>query len=778
MKRTHCLKAALAASVCLLPFAAVAQSDDSFDVGDKPTPAEVAPPSNNYIDLGAEYQSTRSAYINRFHGPTDPGLSALGGLHYGQRDPWDSGGTYYFDVLGSNLGFWDRSFALKVGQQGTWGLNFSYDGIPYNATDSFRSILQKNGQVMPGVAAGSLGVNYVQILPKVGSVNSLWMPKSTNMPSNLLGYDIGLRRDVYNATGKYQLGDWTITSGWRHEYKEGTQIGSLEIGGAPSITTAGSGSGNPQPKPTSFTSGLLYFAQPVDYDTDRFDLTGAFSSDKLQAQLGYTYSEFTDNVGVFDAQNPFAFTPTTSFGGPASGVSAIYVLPPSNSAHQLKAQLGYNITPTTRLNVNFGTGLDLQNAPYDVGYGNIPNSTQTLPRSSFNGEVHTYFGNIALTAQPIPKLDLRAAYTIDERDNQSPQNSYIVNPTSTSSNTSGYQNLPFSYRHQILSLEAGYRLGGQAKLLLSDTLDNTHRTYTDTSVVTSNRTELKLRAPINDTLFSSISVAHEGRWAQNYNSDGWWKAACNNCNAEPSNFLMFMEASRQHDEAKGMLDYQPTPGVTASLFIKMAKDNYPAADIGLRNNTNFSVGPDVSWQASKTVNLHAYYTFQRIYNDQSSIYQSSLTAAPSPTNNNYIVPWNNKTTDYVHSLGANVDWQAIPEKLKVSFDYNLSYGDTAYVMGEGMVAYGGAITSPTFGPIINTQSLPDVKSLLSVVNVHAEYSLTPKITLMAGYAWERFNYKDFMQGTSSTNYANVLLPGTMNPNESVHIAMASVRFRF
>ena len=95
----------------------------------------------------------------------------------------------------------------------------------------------------------------------------------------------------------------------------------------------------------------------------------------------------------------------------------------------------------------------------------------------------------------LPKMDVRISYTIDNRDNQSPRNAYAVDTrsnTSTSANgdcsalTGLCLNLPFSFEHQILSAEAGYRILPQTKVTLNDTFDTTFRSYADASFVTSN----------------------------------------------------------------------------------------------------------------------------------------------------------------------------------------------------------------------------------------------------------------------------------------------------
>jgi hypothetical protein len=245
----------------------------------------------------------------------------------------------------------------------------------------------------------------------------------------------------------------------------------------------------------------------------------------------------------------------------------------------------------------------------------------------------------------------------------------------------------------------------------------------------------------------------------------------------PTGALMYFEASRRHDEVKGTLDYSPLHNLTTMFMVKFSNDFYPDDQYGLRSNHNFEIGPDVSWQPTPTMNLHAYYTFQQIYYNQNSIYSSAGTGT-GPTGTGYYVPWNAKTTDYVHTFGLTMDWQAIQDVLKFSLDYNLSYGDTAYALGDGMALVGGGITAAATIASLNFQALPDVTSMLNMVQIKGEYTFRPNMTLIFGYAFERFTYNDWINGTGSTTYANALLPGTLNPNDSIHIFSVGMRVRF
>jgi MtrB/PioB family decaheme-associated outer membrane protein len=780
MTGTRAFMHIVAAGLCASSLAGAAARADDFDIGEKPA-ASLEPGPTNWITLGAQYQSGPSDYLNRYTGAVSPGFYGLGEFHYLDRDPWDSSGTTYYSADAWNLGFQDRYIELRAGRQGTWGAYFSYSGIPYYA-GSLLTFYQPHGTLVPSVPPGSLGIRYTQLLPAVGRVNSLFFPTPVNPPTGLASYNLNTLRDVFDTGGKYQFGQWKVNSGWRHEHKEGTQLGSLPMGGTPNATTAGTGAA----APTTFTSALVYFAMPIDYDTDRFDVTMSYGGPDIQAQLGYTFTNFNDNGTVFNAQNPYNFfSPTlaATFGGPASGITAPYTLPPSNSAHQIRGQLGYNLADNVRLNVNAGYGFQMQNDPFTSGIGNVtPAPGQPLPRSSFDGLVQNSFFNAAITANPAPKWDLRFAYTFDDRNNESPRNTYNVFPVSAlATSFNNYSNLPFSYLHQVGEFDAGYRVAPRTKISVTDTMDFTERNYTNTSLVTSNRIFGKIRGPVVEDVYGSFSIGHEDRWASNYNAQGWWQQLCNGCNVEPSNLLMFFESSRKRDELKATVDIPTVSAVTASLIAKVDRDTYPANNYGLRNNYNFTTGPDVAWQVTEAITTHAFYNYQQIYYNTGSIYQSPnppAIPAPTPTNTNFSVPWNMKTTDHVHTVGLNTDWQAIPDLLKVSLDYNLSYGDTAYALGEGAVAVGGAQTSPTLAPSLAIQPLPDVKSLLSVLSLHGEYSFTSNLTFLAGYAWEYFRYKDFLQNAQPLQFGNALLPGVLVPNESIHVVSAGMRFRF
>jgi MtrB/PioB family decaheme-associated outer membrane protein len=634
------LKAALAASVCLLPLQALAQTDDSFDVGEKPASALANPPPTNWITLGGQYNSDRSYYLNRFTGAVNPGFYGVGDFHVGGRDAWDSGGTRYWSIDGTDLGYQSRSFIAKVGQQGTWGLVLSYDGIPYYATNEFKSVWTSSGATVPGVAPGSLPQNRFPNpaqFPAVTAVNRPFTINGTVLPAiffptpsaslsgNLFDYNLYLQRDIFTGVGTYKWNDWTITGSLRHEHKSGYQAASVEIGGTVGLTATGTGASKNVAPAAGLTSGLGYFAQPIDYDTDRYDLTAAYGNNRFQVQFGYMFSKFTDNLAEFNAQNPFALGTVggngnfTGLGATPPGITAPFSLPPSNTAHQAKVLLGYNLSPTTRINANFAYGVQMQNQAYVVGSGD-PAVIETQPKSSLDGLVQTIYGNLSLVTQPLPKMDLRLSYTIDDRENQTSRNAYVDDPRSNGAvgEDCGFNgrciNLPYSYQNQKITAEAGYRILPKTKITLSETYEATYRTFADASYTTKSTTTAKVRTQLADDVFGSLSYSHEDRNGHDYVNGNTWNLLTNGAvGPNPAGFIVFFEASRKHDEVKATLDLSPLHSVNTTFMGKISKDTYPDTLYGLRNNFNFQIGPDVSWDVAPGLNAHGYYTYQQVY---------------------------------------------------------------------------------------------------------------------------------------------------------------------
>lgn len=80
--------------------------------------------------------------------------------------------------------------------------------------------------------------------------------------------------------------------------------------------------------------------------------------------------------------------------------------------------------------------------------------------------------------------------------------------------------------------------------------------------------------------------------------------------------------------------------------------------------------------------------------------------------------------------------------------------------------------------LYNIVPLPDVKSILNSISVHAEWAFRSNMSLWVGYTYQRFISNDWLNAVPSTFYGNGPLSGGANPSYSVHVIGAAVRYKW
>ena len=767
MIKLRALRSAAAVALLLSPFAAAAEEEKSENVPAAPE----EPVYDNHVTAGIGYQSADAFRFGRFNGLNGQGPFGIGEFLLRGGDSWDSGGTNHWRAEGRNLGLPSRSFDLGYGSQGWYGLQFYYDGVPFNQYKDLHTIYDNSG-------AGTLNGGLSSSTP--------WF-KSAALAPFLTNQQLKTQRDIFGGSFDYKppQTDWLITTTFRHDHKEGTQEGSLLFGTGKNAALQGT-------VPTGASGNLVIFPMPISYDIDRYDAKIAYNGQGIQAEFGYTYSGFTDNNTSFNAVDPFsspAPIPLGDFfgspngnnlGPPGTMIQAAYSLPPSNSAHYLKGTLGYNFTDTTRLMSTFQYGLQLQNAPYTPGTLNSFLLTKGLSSgpSSLNGQVRTLFGNATLTSRPLDKLDLKLSYTIDKRDNDTAkqliQSTYVdswqtyANAIGTPASALGVPNFIYSSSIQTVKGEAGYRILPKTKLTLGLIHKDTTRTLSDVNSQQENAASARLNSALPLGLNGFLGYEHSIRTG-NYNGLIPWQYLGFATNQ--NNPTAFFESSRTRDAVNGRLSASPRDEVSFGFETRFANNHYASDVFGLTSDHTLSVSPDVTWTPLEGLNLHLFYSYEQIFrNDTGQI------SIANPVGAATLGTWTQSSRDNTHTLGFAGDWQATPD-LKFGVGYNFAYGDVLYSLADGLTAAQSPILA---NQALVIQPLPDVTSTLHSLTVHGEYNFTPRISLWVGTTFERFRYNDFALAayTNPVQFGNYLYPGYGNPSYSVVVAGAAVRVRF
>jgi MtrB/PioB family decaheme-associated outer membrane protein len=795
-------KAFLLSTVCLAPLTAFAQDQGVFDASAPSTQSAEAPKQYDN-EIGFALQDVNGSNTNlygRYNGFSTQGLSLLGEFSLHSPRHWDSGDTNYWDLTGSNLnlqtsndlanGFidhrytngtsnnWapDGSLELKTGNQGTWGIRAYFNSISYtgNIIDSLYTV---NG----GLATMNNG-----LLPWGGAspAQTAKGPVTSFTVSSLSPYmerfQTGTRRDIVGGEGKYIWGEWTVTGSVRHEHKEGTMEESIYE-----------------------TYGGQAFTMPVDYDTDRYDLSAAYNTRTLQAVLQYTFSHFVDNYSGVSL--PF---PVSASSAPFAE-TGIYALPPSTDAHYLTAMVGYNPMPSMRINLNARVGWELQNAPFtpntgDPGvsaaafpaaFGNLNSLLEGTSAPSLNATATVYHGTLTVSYSPLDHVDGHLSASIDGRDVSLNQYKVWIGGSSAdaNANTAAYV-VPQHWLKEKIGGDVGYVIlpRSDTKLTVSYQFDYIDRSnaqvgHSDTSTVT-----VDLSSKLGSQITGRLSYEYSNRsGVLNYatpwmNLEGETVASSGDA---PSG--AYYQAPMTSNAAKFRVDYSPSDIFSAGLVLQYKDEDfhYPAAGPipglllnqvqGIREDSNLSIGPDLNFHPIKDFNAHLFYTYEQIFYDNTGNGACSTTAqAATAACLGTAGFFKNDYTSGVHTVGVSLE-RKFGSKFKASVDYTYSRGSVAFS------EYNGVYVSNVTQIYQNQTSYPDIDSTMHSLRLNAHYQLTSNMELSLVYAYNMFRNNDWnelaapVQPTTNTgNAISVLTPGYGSPNYDVSTFMAGVKIRF
>lgn len=748
------LKTMMALGACLAPLAAHA-ADSNADSGT--TSDEAAPVVyDNEVLLGVRWQSDDSALFGRYRGTPDEGFFPFLSFDIHGRDAWDSGNTHYYDFIGNNLTynselFPNSSASFKFGHQGSWGVNVFYDNITYTQSLTFNTPYSTSGKLLLGTPGGiSLAGIGLTNPPNAADVAI-----SAKVAAILGRKDIGTQRNAFGA-GLFGVlsDDWTITTSFVHEHKDGTKENSFIIGaGNPSINTA--------------NNNFIYFPELIDYDTDRFSAILAYSTPDMQAQFAYSLSSFKDNRLDIVLLDPFATNNVKSV-----PPSATYSTPPTSIAHQIKAQFGYNFSSSTRFNATFAYGLQLQDARFAPESTNPSVPIPPGPGTSFDGKVQTLFGSATLTSRPLTGLDLKASYTIDDRDNQSPRRTFDALRDDTSSLNAVNTNAPYSFQYQKANAEAGYTIMPGTRAVAGYTYERRTRTFSAVDRNSENIGYARINTQLLDEVIAILSFSHGDRTSSTYDGNAPWLALGDDqSNQFDANGLKhYSEAPRTRNEVRGDVSWMPRGDLSLSVSGRWYNDDYSDTLYGITEDNGVVISPDLAWQPTKNFSAHLFYTYERIYYRLDDVVNVSGSGSP-PTR----FFWTLGTPNTVHTAGVSGDWQAT-DKLKLNATYVYQHGTTAF----NESGFFSAVNHGTSPWNYNVIPLPSNKTTLNSAALGAEYQWSESTSIVLNYLYEQFSSADYLnvQAPTSPFYANEILGADGSPDFNLSVVSAAYRMKF
>ncbi len=658
--------------------------------------------SSEIYELGPGYVSDNAYRFGRYNGLQDEGAYAVGELSaLGYRD--DGG---YWRARGTNLGLDSRYLRLDGGWQGRQEYFIEYDELPDNDSDSGRTPFQDVGNANLSLPAG--------------------FAIDQNLDTALHSFEIETNRTRLGLGASFiTRSPWTMEISYHRDSKEGTG----RIGGA-----SGAGGDDPGAGLLANTTATL-LPGPVNYETNLVDVTLHYVKDKAQLDLAYHMSLFQNDDRALTWEDPFR---------PAFFSSQ--ALAPDNEFHRLTLTGGYLLPYKSRLTGVLSIGRMTQNENFEP-YAFVPGpGTAELPRSSLDGEVWVTTAQLKLLSRPLSKLRLDAALRYDERDSDTPVDTYEFVGRGPIGRQA-VENNPLGYERTRIDVGANYRIRSDMSLLGGYRYDRMSRDYQDAERDRTEENTLSAKWKLQPHAKVDVALYAEGgrRDGSNYRVPA----------GENPALRKYYLADRDRTRVGTSVDYLPSDTLSLSAGAAYSKDDYRNSDIGLTEATQPTYTLEVSYRPRQDTSTYASFTREDIRSRQAG--SEAGTSLPD---------WKADFDDTVNTYGAGAKVTGIRSKWDVGTD--LVYTDST-----------GAIDMKNLVPGATVEPYPDLKTELTSIRLWTLYHYRKDLDLKLTYWYEKYSADNWaLDDVQVNSVPNLLLFGEDTQDYDVHAVSASVLFHF
>ena len=555
---------------------------------------------------------------------------------------------------------------------------------------------------------------------------------------------------------------WQVQGKFRHETKDGADtIGAV----------FGSSGGNPR-------SSIL--VRPIDYQTDDFNFTVAYTGEKGQYSLGYHLSLFNNNDNAWMWDNPFNNSQWSAGANFSDGARGRMASEPDNKAWQVNFAGGYNFGMRTRVTANISYGQMTQDQTF-LPYSSVFTAAIPLPRNNLDGEIATLYANFNLSTRITDRLGVTARYTYDDRDNNTPTDIYVRIPGDATTqggliDGNARVNWPYSLKRHKVELEANYNLFQTTRLAVGYDYESKDRNFTEVENTDEHTGKIRLIFNPVDYAGGWIRYQHSSRRGSVYVSNQPVLTGHNPdyiadiTVSDPGELyendpLMrkFHIADRNRDQVAASVNFYPNDVVTFTVSGHYNNDDFPNTQDGLQKSRNGNVSLDAGYTPNQKISFHAFATYENYDYKQRGFYHPGFAGPLTPTTDRIAVFgdnwWTQESEDNIYTGGAGADWNVIKDKLTVTVDFLASHAITKTTPNSDGLAF---------------LPLPDLKTDLYRINVTAEYTIKKNMGVRFRYLFENFDTSDFARDLVTVDtLSNVILLGNGTPNYSDHVVGVS-----
>ena len=764
------------AAMCAMPLMAHAADSLEDEV------ATIRRPTN-FIEIGAEGASQKSAKFGEYNGREDKGGVFIGNFSVRGGDGYQGGdGTARWSITGSDLGTTSRELGATAGNQGRWNLSIGYDELRHNITDTYQTPQQ-----------GSMGSNTFTLPASFGVYNgatnatTTTVPKSTRgIPANALHTeDVSTTRKNSSFGAGFHLSPQvSLQFDYNHLAQSGAKLmASSTLGG---IGTGVAGS-------TWRAEGLAVLMNPTNYKTDTFNLALNWVGDNGHLTGAYYGSTFRDEYDRMSWQNPIVNA--TGNRAPA-GVYQTTTMStaPDNLMHQLNLSGGYAFTPSTKLVGGISYSRNTQNETFLTGMPEIVRS----PSASLDGRVITTHADLKLTSQVSKDVGLTAALKHNERDNRTPSNIYRYYAINNITTVDAAANAPYSNKKTELELAADFRVAKGHNLRLAYDYDKTKRWCNNYALTASNclvspsssenKLGLKYRFKAGSDVNLNAGYSYSERKGKFDHEAitplaGLDTLTPNDVNSQNyPGFASLPYASRKQDLFKAGINWQATEKFDLGLEGRYASDKYFESTLGIRDGQTTGANLDATYTFSEDASISAYVSWQDNKRNMSIGAAGGTPAAVNAATSyaRLVAPtniWTNKLTEDGQAAGIATKHRLMGGRLELTGDLSYSFDKSRY---STQAPYTSGATLCSLPTVLTCGDLPEITSRITALKITGIYAIDKSSKISVGYMYQKLQSEDYQYNWFQLGYTGTrgMPTNQQAPNYSVNVIAASYIYNF
>lgn len=725
---------------------------------------------DNYIELGAGYNSADSYRFGQWNGLRDEGAYAIAGFNWLQRGRDND--ARYWRISGSGLGLETRKFAFEGGEQGRWRFAASADQLLRSESDSARFIHRGLGTSSLTLPAGCSGFTGATNLATVNA----------NCPTP---YKIEQGRDFYRLSLDASLAkhvDFSLA--YREDIRDGSRVMGV-------------------PFATGQLGGGFNVPYPIDDRTQQVELRLAFGDGPLHAHLDYLYSRYENDAPPTELRNPNA-------AGAALGRVSVM---PGNDYHQVSATGSYRLTRDTRVMGKLSYGISRQNDPFLDFTTSVPGIKPAT--RSLDGEVVRTLAELTLTMRPTTASNLKLGFHYFDHDNRTPIANFLYAsrdgafPVDTAGtvgineaivNTANRRSAPLSKSESKLIADGDYRIA--ANTVLRGLLEYARKDYelSDRAQIETTRAGIELRRPVFDEASGVLGYEYSERTGSAYDIFSFIRASFNATTLNPAPGTptgaevvagvnpatrLFAYADYRQNKLRTSASWAASETITLQGGAEAYQQKFLGPDCTLIADPTFdalfgaipdyclgrnralggAANVDLQWQPEKDFSAFTFVNYSLLRTEQTGRPWTTTAQAVDVTRTWFA------TQDYRdHAVGAGFKWIPVEGRLDVGAHYVYSRG-TIRTIFETVPGFNSSPEGP----------LPDIKHTLHTAQLYAKWNLSRKLSLRFNYLYETLDTDDwsFVSPATGQTYpvvvaSNFAWTGETAPRYENHVLGVSV----